>query len=88
MQRPQFLVGAVEPLEFDQRQRNVEPGAAKLRRLRRHGARHGERLLVQILLEVHIPQRHQHTAVMRRPRHRALEEPLLRHRRRGHQPLM
>ena len=87
MERGQFLERAVESLQFDERQPDVEPCPAGERRVRRHGARRRERFVVRALLGVDGPQRGENPPVVRRPRHRGLEKARLRRWRGGDEAL-
>ena len=87
MERRQFLERAVESLQFDERQPDLEPCPAGERRVRCHGACCRERFVMRALLGVDGPQRGENPPVVRRPRHRSFEKARLRRWRGGHEPL-
>ena len=87
IERIQCAERAVEPAKLDQRQRDGKSRPPRVRRPGRHGVGGGQRLVVGTLRGVRVPQRDQDARVARRLRQGRLEEPLLRHRRRGDETL-
>ncbi len=85
VQLVQLAERLIEPSQVDERQHGAEPRLRRIGRVGGHVLRRRERLVVQALRRVHVPERHENTGIVRRQPVRRLEEPLLRRGRDGHE---